>query len=206
MKKKFSGRGFISLSIFWSFIIETVSGLVLYIIPQGRISRWTSWNLWGLNHSDWVEIHTIFGYVFLIFAVFHIINNWKPITFYIKRKVRDGVKMRRELMVSLLLCLAMTTGILMNWPPFQAVIDLGDTIKKSWPGGTSNPIASHAERMTFEEFARESETGIQTALNRMQKAGYKLENAQISIESVVKKYGLAPIEIHRIITEGKNNQ
>jgi hypothetical protein len=201
MKKKFSARGFIALSLFWSFIVETISGLVLYIIPQGRISRWTNWKLLGMNHSDWVELHTIFGYIFLFFAVFHIVYNWKPIIFYIKRKVHTGIRMRRELIISLLLCGILTAGTLLNWAPFQAVIDLEDSIKKAWPGGASNPIASHAERMKFIEFAHESSVPVQTAQERMQKAGYVLENYQVEIKTLTKKYGLAPIEIHRIITD-----
>jgi hypothetical protein len=201
LKKELSRRGFIALSVFWSFIVETISGLVLYIVPQGSVSRWTNWKLLGLNHSDWVALHTIFGYIFLFFAVFHIVYNWKSIMYYIERKVQHGIEMPKELILSLFLCVVLTAGILLNWAPFRAVLNLEDTIKKSWPGGTSTPIASHAERMTFEEFARESNVGLQTALNRMHEAGYKLEESRVLIINVTKKYGLAPIEIHQIITK-----
>ncbi len=106
--------------------------------------------------------------------------------------------------MSLLLCGILTAGSLLNWAPFQAVIDLEDGIKKAWPGGTSNPIASHAERMKFMEFASESNVPVQTALERMQKAGYVIENQKVEIRILTKKYGLAPIEIHRIITDNEN--
>jgi hypothetical protein len=200
MKKGFSQRGFVALSLFWSFIIESISGLVLYVIPQGRISRWTNWKLIGLNHSDWVELHTIFGYVFLIFAVIHIAYNWKPIVYYIKRKVRNGIKMRKELVISLLLCSVITAGTLLNWAPFQSVIVLEDTIKKAWPGGTSNPVASHAERLSFADFARESGVELETARERMEKAGYPLKTDQILIRDLTRNFGLAPIDIYEIIT------
>lgn len=204
MKKKFSGRGFISLTVFWSFIIESVTGVVLYIIPTGRISRWTNWELLGLDHSGWVELHIIFGYVFLIFAVIHIINNWKPICFYIKRKVQAGMKIRKELLASLILCSVLTAGTLLNMAPFQAVIDLGESIKKTWPGGESTPIASHSERMTFAEFSKESGIDLHTALDKMETAGYYVGDSEILIAELTQKYGLAPIEIHEIITECVN--
>lgn len=206
MRKRFSVRGLISLSVFWSFLVEAVSGLVLYIKPQGRISRWTHWKLLGMNHSDWVDIHTIFGYVFLIFAVLHIVNNWKSIRFYIRRKIKTGIELRREMKVSAAVCLILIAGTVMNWAPFQGIMNLGDMIKESWPGAASTPIASHAERMSFAEFAEESEISLETALSKMKKSGYEIKDPSIRIEEVTKKYGLAPIDIHNIITEKINVQ
>ncbi|MBE0460642.1 MAG: DUF4405 domain-containing protein, partial [Candidatus Aminicenantes bacterium] len=61
-------RAFISLSILWSFLVEAISGIVLYITPVGRVANWTNWKFLGLTKQNWEAIHTIFGYVFLLFA------------------------------------------------------------------------------------------------------------------------------------------
>ena len=194
-------RGFISLSVFWSFIIEFVSGLVLYIAPTGSVSRWTNLRVLGLNHSDWVELHTIFGYVLLFFAAIHIIYNWKPIISYIKRKIHGGIRLRKEMIISLLLCSVLSAGIIFNMAPFQAFLDLEDTIRKSWPGAASDPIASHAERLTFEEFILETDVDLRKAIEKMENVGYRLENTEILISEIMKEYDLAPIDIYEIVTE-----
>lgn len=198
---KLNIRSFVSLSVFWSFIIEFVSGLILYIAPTGSVSRWTNLRFLGLNHTDWVELHTIFGYVLLFFAVIHIIYNWKPIISYLQRKIHGGMRLRKEMIISLLLCSVLSAGIIFNLAPFQSVLDLGNTIRKSWPGAASDPIASHAERLTFEEFILETDVDIREAVKKMENAGYKLENKEILISEIMKDYDLAPIDIHRIITQ-----
>jgi hypothetical protein len=194
-------RSFISLSLFWSFVIEFVSGLVLYITPTGSVSRWTNLKVLGLNHSDWVELHTIFGYVLLFFAAVHIIYNWKPIISYIKRKIHGGMRLRKEMIISLLLCSVLSAGIIFNMAPFQAVLDLEDTIRNSWPGAASDPIASHAERLTFEEFILETDINLLEAVEKMENLGYRLENKEILISEIMTEYDLAPIEIYEIVTE-----
>jgi hypothetical protein len=200
-KKKLNLRGLISLSVFWSFIIEFISGLVLYIAPTGSVSRWTNLKVIGLNHSDWVKLHTIFGYVFLFFAFIHIIYNWKPIVSYLQRKIHGGMRLRKEMIISVLLCSVLSAGIIFNLAPFQAVLDLGDTIRQSWPGASSEPIASHAERLTFEEFILEANVEIREAIKKMENVGYRLESKEILISEIMKEYDLAPIDIHRIITQ-----
>jgi len=87
-KKKFKFRAFTALIMLWSLIIETVSGVVLYIVPPGRIAHWTNWELWSLNKEGWEAIHTIFGYLFLIFACIHIYYNWKSILNYVRKRLK----------------------------------------------------------------------------------------------------------------------
>jgi len=42
-EKPFNFRAFTALTIFWSFIIEALSGLVLYTVPSGRVADWSHW-------------------------------------------------------------------------------------------------------------------------------------------------------------------
>ena len=76
-KKKFSWRGWTTFVVTISFIVDIISGVVLYIAPPGRIAHWTNWTVWGFDKEEWGAIHTIFGYVLLIIVGIHLYYNWK---------------------------------------------------------------------------------------------------------------------------------
>ena len=103
--KKFQFRAFRVLIMLWSLIVETISGVILYILPPGRTASWVNWKLFGFSKGQWEAIHTIFGYVFLIFACMHIVFQWRNITAYIRNKVKTGLKIRVEMITSLLVVL-----------------------------------------------------------------------------------------------------
>ena len=64
-------KNIISLSVAFAFLSLSITGILLYIKQKAHA----------------VEItHTVFGLIFVGFAVFHIINNWSSITGYSKEK------------------------------------------------------------------------------------------------------------------------
>ncbi len=48
-KKQFKIRAFTAMMMLLSFVLETISGIVLYIVPPGRVANWTNWKIWGLT-------------------------------------------------------------------------------------------------------------------------------------------------------------
>ncbi|MEJ5166449.1 MAG: DUF4405 domain-containing protein, partial [Thermoanaerobaculia bacterium] len=75
--EKFKVRRFFVLLIFFSFLLMTISGLVLYFTPQGRVAYWVEWKFLGLTKDDWTNLHTVSWFLFLISSIFHIYYNWK---------------------------------------------------------------------------------------------------------------------------------
>jgi len=61
MKKK----NIISLSVAFAFLALSITGILLYVKQKAHAVEMT---------------HTIFGLIFVSFAVFHIVNNWSSIT------------------------------------------------------------------------------------------------------------------------------
>ncbi len=55
IKNKHSSRSLIAFMVTWSFAVLTVTGIVLYIVPQGRIAYWTLWSFLGLSKDQWGE-------------------------------------------------------------------------------------------------------------------------------------------------------
>ena len=52
-KNKQSTRSLTAFLVTWSFLVLTITGLVLYIVPQGRIAYWVHWSLLGLEKEQW---------------------------------------------------------------------------------------------------------------------------------------------------------
>ncbi len=63
IKNKQSTRSFVAFLVTWSFVVLTVTGLVLYIVPQGRVAYWIHRSMLGLGKESWGDVH-IPGYAF----------------------------------------------------------------------------------------------------------------------------------------------
>lgn len=192
--------------ILWSFVLETVSGLVLYIVPPGRIAHWTNWKLWGYTKEEWAAIHTIFGYVFLIFALVHIYYNWKPILNYIRSKVKAGLRMRAELAVSLLITLVVFVATVVSLPPFSTVMDIGESFKNSWEESQNEPFVPHAELMRFDEFVEEIGISDEQAFQTLESAGITVRERKEIIKEIAEENGVAPSEIHDILVKSLSKE
>ncbi len=92
-------KNIISLSVAFAFLSLSITGILLYIKQKAHA----------------VEItHTIFGLIFVGFAIFHILNNWGSITGYSKE--RSTGKYQKEFLVALgvfgIVLIGGVTGIL----------------------------------------------------------------------------------------------
>ncbi len=59
--KRFAWKSFVSFGLLASFLVISVSGVVLYIAPPGRVARWVDWELWRMSLGDWQALHTNFS-------------------------------------------------------------------------------------------------------------------------------------------------
>jgi hypothetical protein len=205
-KRKFRFRAFTALMMLWSFVLETVSGVVLYIVPPGRIAHWTNWKLWGYTKEQWAAMHTIFGYVFLIFAVLHIYYNWKPIVNYIRSKLKAGLRMRAELVVSLVITVLVFIATVISLPPFSTVMDIGENFKNSWEESQNEPFVPHAELMRFEEFIEQIGIHEEKALRVLEASGIIVKDRQTLIKEIAEENGVAPSEIHDLLIRSLSDE
>jgi Domain of unknown function (DUF4405) len=92
-------KNLISLSVAFSFLALSVTGILIYLKQSPHSVKIT---------------HTIFGLVFVGFAIFHILNNWSSIVAYSREK--KGGKYQKEFWVagaiSVLLLIGSLTEIL----------------------------------------------------------------------------------------------
>ncbi|MBW1916092.1 MAG: DUF4405 domain-containing protein [Deltaproteobacteria bacterium] len=131
-KKKFNWRGWTTFVTIISFIVDTISGIILYIAPHGRVANWTNWEIWGLNKDEWAAIHTIFGYILLIIVGIHLYYNWKVFMNFIWSNLRKALNLKWELVAAILINILLFVATLWNIPPFSTTMNLGAQIKESW--------------------------------------------------------------------------
>ncbi len=199
-KKKFSWRAFVTFGLFFSFIIMTVSGVILYIAPAGRIAHWSDWTLWGLTKEGWQSMHTNFSLFFLILGIFHLFSiNWKTFLGHIRSRITRQLNRKREMLLSTLLSLFIFVGVIYNIPPFKTIMDWGEQFTESWEDEESDPPLPHAELYTLTQFAQEIlETSPDSAMSRLQGAGLTVDSQGQTVRDIATANGLSPSEVYRI--------
>lgn len=200
-RKSFNFRAFTVLTIFWSFILDAFSGLVLYTIPAGRIADWTNWTFLGFTKGEWETIHTIFSYVFLIFASIHLYQNWKSILYYLKRKARKYSRSRSELFISLVMVILILIGTIATIPPFSSVMDLGSLIKDSWPENQDQPFLARAEKLSFNRFVQELGLEPKKAAEFLEQKGIRVQDPTDSVKETADLNHTSPSRIYQLLKE-----
>lgn len=201
--KKFNYRAMVSFLVAISFVILTVTGIVLYIVPPGRVAYWTRWQLFGLEKEEWAALHTIFGYFFVLVAAIHLYFNWKIFVNYLKTRVSRYFKLKRELIWAIGISVVIYIGTLWNLPPFSSIMQLGENIKGSWEEETISVPIPHAERMSIKELAEKVGFDYMQAIETLKEKGYDVDGESVII-NIAKKYNVTPAEIYKIISARSN--
>ena len=195
-RKKFSWRGWTTFVTAISFIVDLISGIILYISPPGRVANWTNWSVWGLSKEEWGAIHTIFGYVLLFIIAIHIYYNWKMLWNFIWSKVRKAMNLRKEMVGSALICLFIFMGTLWEIPPFSSTMDLGEYFKDSWEENKVDTPVAHGELLSLKEFAATVRVPVDQIMSALKSKGYKVKSIQQPLVSIAKENNTSPDKLY----------
>jgi hypothetical protein len=132
VRNTYPTRAFVDFLVTWSFVVLTATGVVLYVVPHGRVANWTFWSLAGLNKDGWAEVHLLFSAVFIVSGALHLYFNWKPFAGYLAQRVRGHLALKRELATSLAATLLLTRGAVFAVPLVSWQFDLNDAAKSVW--------------------------------------------------------------------------
>lgn len=199
--KKFNFRGFVSLYIALSFLIISISGLMLYLAPPGRIAHWSNWTFGALSKGQWQAIHTVFSILFIVMAAFHLYFNWKPIIAYFKEKVQTHLRMRREFLFASTAVVGILALTLLQLPPFQPIMDLSESLTNSWSSEEVEPPIPHAELMTINELSIQLQMQPNIVRSQLQTAGIELtEDNSVIIQDIADANDISPASLYQNIT------
>lgn len=197
----FKWRSFSSFGLAFSFLLILITGVVLYFAPAGRVSRWIGWEFTGFNLTAWEALHTIFSYVFIGFALVHLlVFNWKAFYNYLKKRSKKGIHRRRELFLASLVTIIIFFGTLFHIPPFGSVMDFGYFLSGKWGSKTVAAPFPHTEKLTLTELSeRIPFLFVDDAMQRLQNASILVENSEQTLGDIGALNSLAPVEVYEII-------
>ncbi len=191
-------RSLVTFLVILTFLIISISGIVLYFAPPGRVAYWSIWKFMALTKTQWQALHTIFTFLFIIGAAVHIYFNWKVIVSYLKVKINEGMKRRKELILSSTTAALILILTLAGTPPFSSVMELGDKLSNSWATQETEPPVPHAELLTIPEFAGVIKIPVVKLITTLKNNGVIVEDSLSTIKQVAESNNLSPQQLYGI--------
>lgn len=204
-------RRVISLTVLLSFIMLALSGIMLFLSPQGRIAYWAGWRVFGLTKDQFSAIHTTFMVLFLTVGIWHIVLNWRPITGYLKDRSRKIRILTPESAVALVLTVLFLAGPLTGLFPFRQFLDAGEAVKVYWENSEGAPPWGHAEENALQRFCRGMEDyhrlehqemiriDCEDALVALRREGLAVDGLNQSLLEISEVNGTTPQAVSAII-------
>lgn len=204
-------RRLVSLTAFVSFVFLSLTGIMLFFSPQGRIAYWSGWRMFGLSREEYVYLHTAFMVLFLVAGIWHIVHNWKPILSYLKDRSKKIKVFTPEFSTALALCVLFLVGTLAGIFPFQQLLRASDEIKDYWEARSGSPPWGHAELSPLGRFCRGMEDferlerqrlitiDCAEAIAALSGAGIQVEDESQQLLEIARANSTTPQAIARIV-------
>jgi DNA-binding phage protein len=175
-----------------------ISGIVLYFKPEGSIARWLDWRIWGITKSGWESLHTVFSFIFLVFAVLHILKVNLGILKVYFSKYRS-IRAYRELNIALFISVLFFIGTLLSIPPFHMIYQAGDYLSDSW--GKKVEIENEAieARQELSEVAGNLGIEENKPVKILEEKGYEHLQRNRSLQEIAGKNGVSPYTLYQHI-------
>lgn len=189
----------VSLTLGLSFLVMSVTGLMLFIVPKGKVAYWADWKMFGLTKEQYGDLHTTSMVLFLVITVWHIYYNWSPLIGYIKNSAKQITLFKREFVIAFLVNLSFVAGTLLALPPFQTVVDFGSDIKAYWEKTYGSPPYGHAEESSLQEFSQRIGQSAQKSVALLKGKGITVEKKSDSLKQIARDNSVSPQDIYNVI-------
>ncbi len=184
--KPFAMRSFVTFMVTWSFLAVVVTGVVLFVVPQGRIANWVEWRLLGLTKESWTNIHNAFAFIFIVAGALHLFPyNWKQWKSYLAKRAGNRLDLRRpkkEFVLSVAAGVAILAAAVGEWRPVRYLFDAGALAKDSWV--VSAELAApygHAEESSLAAFAKRQNIDLDEAMEALRRSGFAVADGSESL-------------------------
>ncbi len=167
----FRWRAFASVLIAAAFAVLTVSGVILFIAPPGRVANWTNWAILGLRKTDWAALHIVFSALFLLAAAAHVWFNWRPMLGYFKTRWQEASGWRWEWLAAVAVSLGLYAGTRAGIPPFSNLLAWNEAVRESWDSPQERAPIPHAELLTMQELCSQAAVDYAAAQARLAAQG-----------------------------------
>ncbi len=195
-----SKRRLVSLLTLFGFLMMSLTGVVLFVMPEGRVAYWVLWEFGGLSKTDWGNMHILSSMLFILAGAFHMYFNWKPLVRYFKDRLRGGLRIRWEIVVACACVFWILASALKPFPPLSYLLDLNSWIKGTWAAEDDyEPPFGHAELMPLRSFCKKMDIDPESASRELQARGIQFENDMETLEEIARANAMSPMNLYRHI-------
>lgn len=213
-------KKFTSICIALSFLVETYTGIILFIAPKTRVANAINWELFGLDKAQTVDLHITFMIILIASMILHLYFNWKPMMSYFKNKAREVSFTSKEFIAALLINALFVFGTLYHVPPLQTFLDWGLDIRESWSMSTAVAPAQPSTqdtknmqepsleaqgisgsgygRLTLEQGAQKANISIDEAIKRIKEKGFEAK-PKSNFRDISDALGITPTELLELL-------
>ncbi len=198
-KMQFNWRAFFSVLSALSFIGMVFTGVILFVVPPGRIANWTGWTIIGLTKRQWIGLHDWFSIIFVVASVFHVYLNWKALVSYFKNKVSKAFALRIEWAFALVICSIVFICTLGDIKPFSTLLVWNENIKQSWDSPQQRAPIPHAELLSLTELSEQvGDVSLETILRNLESRGIEVKSADVVLGDLAEAHNMTPAHLYDI--------
>lgn len=205
-KQPFCPKGFVSIFAALSFLLLSISGVVLFIAPRGRMANPTGWELLGFTKGQWTNLHALSALVLILVVALHLYFNWRIFWGYLWSATRKAIPLWREALAVAVLCGVMLLASAYDWPPVSWLGQWSMDWKEHWETEAELPPWPHAEEATVHELARYLGLDPQSALERIREGGYPHAAMDQTVDEIAGVEGDDAMDVFRLFPEAQSNR
>lgn len=200
-RKAFNGRAFVSTLTGVSFIGMSITGIILFVVPPGRVANWTGWTIFGLTKDQWQGLHIWWSLIFMVAAGAHLYYNWWPLVSYFKSKVGTMRMSHWEWILSVVICILVSVATVAGLRPFSSLLEWNEAIKYSWDEQTRRAPIPHAELMTLTELTQQVEgITVETMIENLAAHDIGAESPDQVVGDLAAAHNVTPEQLYRMAT------
>lgn len=193
----FSWRAFASVLTGLSFVGMIFTGVILFVVPPGRIAHWTGWTMLGLTKHEWIALHDWSSIVFVVGSILHIYLNWSCLISYFKDRVSKAFAFRAEWILAVVVCALVFAGTVWDIRPFSSLMDWNESIKHSWDTPRRQAPVVHAELLTLRELANKSEgVDLDTMIANLAGHGITVKSPDVVVGELAEAHDMTPSQLY----------
>lgn len=193
-------RKLVSTFLLYTVGLTTITGLVLYFMPPGRVAYWTDWRFIALDKDQWEAIHIIFGFLMFFLALWHLYLNWIPLKGYLGSLKAPSKAFIASTLASVILVLLAIN----NLPPASWLMELRAQLKSSWGKPPVPPPIPHAELLSLSALLKRENISQNKALAFLNKHGIKVPSSQMSLKELARINHTTPAAIYSLLLKLKD--
>lgn len=192
-------RKIVSLTTLWSFIGMTFTGIILFIVPEGRVAYWADLHIIGLTKDQWGDLHTTISALFMISGLLHTYLNWNAIVLYFKSKAKKIVVFTPSFTISTIIFLIFVVGTYYKVSPFKDLLVLSDKVKESWREKVGTPPYPHAELSKLNDLCKKEGLDINVVVQILKDNNVQFSSPDEKFLDISRKNKFSPSSLWDLI-------